>query len=413
VVALARQVVTPQGMVGRLENDPAVLPRDDDVGWRRAYRSTVAGFRTPLQWQDWALPAALLGWAQVEVWVPGIALVLGPRGVLASAALGAALGLVWRRSHPLLSLAVVIVAFAAPLAFGWIAQSTAFVLMVTAALFACGRYARRPAAYVSVPLTALLVLAESVPDPDQDLGGTWWWSMNTLWVFALGAAFRHERRLRDQAADASEARVRAASAEERLRLAQDLHDVLSHSLTVVVVQAEVADAFLDGDAGRCRGAIRNIAATGRSALEETRSLVDLVREQDYAKGVSTPGLTEVPCLVARASAAGLPVRLDMGSMPTLPVEVTATAYRVVQESLTNVLRHAGQVPTQVNVLADWNSLVIEVTNAGSDEPRTDRHGGHGLRGMAERVRSCGGRLTTGPRPQGGFEVRAVLPTGLS
>jgi signal transduction histidine kinase len=309
-------------------------------------------------------------------------------------------------------MALVAGALAAPLAFGWVTQSTGMALILVVALFACGRYGQRPLAYLSVPIAALVVLAESFPDPDQEPAGAWGWSLNTLWVFALGAAFRHERLLRDRAAEATEARARAAHAEERLRLARDLHDVLSHSLAVVVVQAEVADAFLSSDTEHSRGAIRSIAATGRSALEETRRLVTEMRDDESTHLTDhSPGLAELPSLVSRVRSAGLPVRLQMDQIPALSNDVTSTAYRVVQESLTNVLRHAGAVPTDVNVLVDTSGLVIEVTNVEGLQTGTDHPNGHGLQGMRERVLACGGQLASGPDPLGGFSVRAVLPSG--
>ena len=374
---------------------------------------TVVGVRRALAWQDWAPPAALLLLALLEIWVPGRALVVGPRWVFACVALVAAVALVWRRRQPLLCLVLVVITLAAPLPFGWVTQSTAMVLMLVVALFACGRYGRRPLAYLSVPIAAGLVIVESFPDPEQEPADAWGWSLNTILVFALGAAFRHERALRDRAAEATEARARAATAEERLRLARDVHDVLSHSLAVVVVQAEVADAFLRSDPDRSRTAIRNVAATGRSALDETRRLVNVLRDDSSQPASDLPGLTDVPSLVSRVRDAGLPIRLQMDPLPALSHDVTATGYRVVQESLTNVLRHAGPVPTDVNVRVDTNCLVIEVSSSEGPEPVTADQGGHGLQGMRERVLSCGGELTAGREPRGGFRVTAVLPTGQS
>ena len=373
---------------------------------------SVGGVRRRLAWQDWAPPAALLAFAQVEIWAPGAAVVVGPGWALACSALIAAVALVWRRGHPVPCITVVGVALAAPLPFGWVTQSVGMVLMLTMALFACGRYGGRPLAYLGMPVAALLVVAEAIPDPDQQPADAWGWGLNAVWVFALGAAFRHERFLRQRAADASEAQAHAANAEERLRLARDLHDVLSHSLAVVVVQAEVADAYLGSDPDRSRAAMQNVAATGRSALADTRRLVNVLRDQESAEvDADLLGMTDVPSLVSRVRTAGLPIRLQMDQIPALSHELTVTAYRVVQESLTNVLRHAGPVPTRVDVRVDTGTLVIDVSNAEGQQRVGNSEDGHGLQGMRERVLSCGGQLTSGPDPLGGFRVKAVLPTG--
>jgi signal transduction histidine kinase len=230
-------------------------------------------------------------------------------------------------------------------------------------------------------------------------------------VFALGAGFRRERILRRQVASAAKVRTQAAAVQERLRVARELHDILSHSLSVVVVQAEVADTFLDTDQARSREAIRSVAATGRAALDETRRLVNLLRDPDADLPESPlPGLDDIPALVDRIRRSGLPVSLDVGSdLPSLTTDGTVTAYRVVQESLTNVLRHAGQTPTRVGLQSAPGALEIDIRNEGNGLGPTPRQGGHGLLGMRERVQSCGGEMISGPCEGGGFQVRAVLP----
>jgi signal transduction histidine kinase len=355
--------------------------------------------------------------AQVEVWVPGLAKHSGPRVVWALVALGAAAALVVRRRRPLASELVVCAVVLWPVLLGWFIQSTALVLMLVVAVFACGRYGARPSAYLAIPLASALVLSAAGPDPDQTIAGSWAWSLNTVWVFALGAGFRHERLLRDRASAASESRSQAEAAQERLGVARELHDVLSHSLAVVVIQAELADTLLDVDLARSRDAVRQIAAVARTALADTRGIVELLRDPG-AEPSSSPslGLEDVPALVGRVRESGLPVTLTIGSpVPTLSAEVAATAYRVVQESLTNVLRHAGQVPTQVSVETAQGTVIIDVHDDGQTQERDEdetflvEQSGHGLIGMRERVSSCGGDLTSGPSGDGGFRVRAVLP----
>ena len=194
-------------------------------------------------------------------------------------------------------------------------------------------------------------------------------------------------------------------------MAREIHDVLSHCLAVVVVQAEVADTYLASDVDKSREAIRNVATTARSALNDTRKIVGLLRDPDEGDPRPTlPGLDDVPGLVNRVRESGLPVSLHIGeNPPSLTAQITSTTYRIVQESLTNVLRHAGPVPTQVGVEFDPGQVTIEVHNSPGRLPANHEAHGHGLLGMHERVLECGGELTSGPDPVGGFAVKAVLP----
>lgn len=371
----------------------------------------MAGFSWPRQWQDWSVPAVLLIGAECEVWIPGVAKASGPRPIFgAIAALSAGL-LVTRRRHALAATLGICALYLAPAAAGWFIQSLWMVFMLGVSVFAAGRYAERWPAYLAMPAGSLVVLVSATVDPDQggfaDAAG---WSLNTLWVFALGAAFRHERRLRERVSEAAAAASRAEAAEGRVRVARELHDVLSHSLSVVVIQAEVADTYLDKDPDRAHEAIRRIAATARDALGDTRRMVGVLRDpDDVAPGADHLGVSDLPALVDRIRESGVPVTLEVGQdLPTLTAQGTVTAYRVVQESLTNVIRHAGKAPTRVRLTPVQGRLVIEVWDAGSDVVATSS-AGLGLVGMRERVRACGGELTSGPGPDGGFRVRAVLP----
>jgi signal transduction histidine kinase len=378
----------------------------------RRYRREVAASWRPTSWQDWAVPAVLLVGAQLETWVPGVAKMSGPRLFFAVVAVIGAAMLVVRRRHALAASLGLCVIFLIAAMFGWFFQSTSLVLMLVVVVFAAGRYGSRPAAYLAIPAASLVALAASAVDPEQGgLAASWPWSLNTVWVFALGAAFRHERILREQAAEAAEAASRAATAEARVRVARELHDVLSHSLSVVVVQAEVADTFLESDPGKARQAIQRVATTARDALTDTRRMVGFLREPDADEPTASPyGVADVPALVERVRESGVLVTLELSpNLPALTAQATVTAYRVVQEALTNVLRHAGKVPTRVQLVPMDGSLLIEVWDAGSDVVLESSPGGLGLVGMRERVLSCGGEVTTGPGPDGSFRVRVVLP----
>jgi signal transduction histidine kinase len=215
-----------------------------------------------------------------------------------------------------------------------------------------------------------------------------------------------------------DAEARLAAVAERARIARELHDTVAHSLTVVVTLAEAASATAASDAAAAQEAMGQVAATGRDALAEMRRLLGVLRADETGAGpdgaaarTPAPGLDRIDDLVANARAAGLPVRLTVSGRPRrLPSTLDVTAYRTVQESLTNALRHAHE-PTKVQVGLRWSAdeLTIEVTDDGRPPERRAPAGGHGLTGMRERLAVFGGTLSTGPGANGGWHVRAVLP----
>lgn len=360
------------------------------------------------------MPAALLPLGQLEVWVPtfhepnaGI----GPRWVFSVQILCCCGLLLWRRFYPLSVLVGVCAVLAVTVPFGWLLRSQVEVLLLVIVVFAAGRYASRPAAYVALLLAPVLVVAWAIVDPAAPVATSWAWGLNSLWIFALGAWLRHEDEMRTKVVDAAAMAARAEAMESRLDVARDVHDVVSHSLVIVVLQAELAQLHLDTAPDKARAAIEQVAVTARAALGETRDLVDLLRDPDRPAAES-PALTidDVPALIHRMSESGLPVTLSLPpSVPAVTDEVSATAYRVIQEALTNVMRHAGKVPTTVEVHPNPSGIVIDVLDQGTlPDPAIDT-GGHGLRGMRERVLACGGELSATAEPDGGFRVRAVLP----
>jgi signal transduction histidine kinase len=373
---------------------------------------TVTGVRigdARLVWQDWAVPAVLLVGAQAELWFGWVNLT-GPRLLYGAVSLVAAAALLARRRHPLLALVAASTALLLPSLFGWFAQSFWQVLMFVVAVFAAGRYATLRKGLAALVFSMAVGVVGSAADPSTDLASSWGWSLNAVWIFALGVAFRRESQLRARAATAGAAQARAEAAEAQLRLARNLHDVLSHSLSVIVVQSEVADTYLRHDPARTQQAIARVAQVARSALAESRELVSTLRSDPHTTGAAPlPGLDELPALIARVRDSGVNVvyRTD-DNLPSLSPEARHTAYRLVQESLTNVIRHANKADTVVSVTSHHNDLVIEIRNDGdlTDEPAAPA--GHGLAGMHERVRALGGALTTGPVETGGFTVHAVL-----
>jgi signal transduction histidine kinase len=211
----------------------------------------------------------------------------------------------------------------------------------------------------------------------------------------------------------AEQRAERAVAEERARLARELHDVVSHNLSVVILQAAGAQAAGSPDAGT----LEKIERSGRQALVEMRRLLGVLRQpgdQPESPGLSPqPGIADLAPLAEGVRAAGLPVELVINGDPArLPTVVDISAYRIVQEALTNVLKHAGKASAQATVSCGAGEVVIKVTDDGTGPPAGGQpDGGHGLAGMRERVALFGGELAAGPQPEGGFAVRARLPIG--
>ncbi len=208
-------------------------------------------------------------------------------------------------------------------------------------------------------------------------------------------------------------RERAAVGEERARIARELHDVVAHSVGVMVVQAQGAQRMLDRDPERAREALAAIEATGRTALAEMRRSLGVLRKPEgEAPLAPQPGMDGLAALVEQARQSGLSVELVTEGEPApLPSGVDLSAYRIVQEALTNTLKHAGPVPTRVAVRYRGEQLELEISDDGDARrpAAADDGAGQGLVGMRERVALYGGDLHAAPRPEGGFVVRASLP----
>lgn len=236
------------------------------------------------------------------------------------------------------------------------------------------------------------------------------------WLVAAVAIAEAAREWRQNLAQA-EARATAAErtreevarrrvAEERVRIARDLHDSLTHAISVIRVQVGVAVHLARKRGEDVPQALLAIQEASGDAVRELRGTLDVLRDDDHR-----PGLDLLDDLVDRVRGAGLQVRLTVGGQRRdLPDEVDLTAYRIVQESLTNVARHAGTAAAHVRVTYLPDSLTVQVDDDGAADPKRPIKRGTGLTGMAERVENLGGRLRAMPRPEGGFTVRADLPT---
>ncbi len=201
-----------------------------------------------------------------------------------------------------------------------------------------------------------------------------------------------------------------AVADERTRIARDLHDVVAHGVSLIVIQAGAA-RMVSGQPPRAVAALRQVEASGRQALEELRLLLGLLGRDREANLAPQPGLAQLETLAATVRSAGVPVQLRVtGSRRDLSPGLDLTAYRIIQEALTNTLKHAPGASAEVHVDFRDGDLCVEVLDTGGPtEPPAPSPGGHGLTGMRERVALYRGHLEAGPRAGGGFRIRARLP----
>ena len=230
-----------------------------------------------------------------------------------------------------------------------------------------------------------------------------------------GYAARLEQRTAELE-QAREALARQAVTEERLRLARELHDVVAHAMSVIAVQSGVGAHVADSRPGEVGKALAAIEATSRAALTELRRLLGVLRQdgEPQASLTPAPGLANLEGLLAEVAEAGLAVRLRVEGAPSpLPAGVDLSAYRIVQEALTNVVKHAGPAHAQVTIRYRDQEVAVEVIDDGPGVAAVAADGrrgtGHGLIGMVERVAAFGGDLEVGPRPGGGSGVAARLP----
>jgi signal transduction histidine kinase len=239
------------------------------------------------------------------------------------------------------------------------------------------------------------------------------WLAGDLLRARTSEAQEHERRAVELERQRSAALIQAA-ADERARIARELHDVIAHNLSVVVIQAGAAQRVLDEQPEAAREALRQVEETGRVAMTEMRRLLGVLRKGDEDPlTLPQPGVAALDALLDDVRSAGLQVSFrTSGEARTLPPGVDVSVYRIVQEALTNTLRHADASEATVEVRYLPGSVEIEVADDGRGARDTgwDTAGGHGLAGMRERAQLFDGGFEAGPRPTGGFAVRVVLPS---
>ncbi|MER6996120.1 histidine kinase [Streptomyces sp. NPDC000410] len=250
--------------------------------------------------------------------------------------------------------------------------------------------------------------------PGDDMPAPWGTELLTAaWIVAILAAAELARVRREQWAREREERKTAEKRradEERLRIARELHDVLAHSMSVINVQAGVGLALLDSDPEQARTALTTIKAASKEALGEVRQVLDTLRAPGDAPRTPAPGLDRLPELADQAAAAGLTVEVTTdGERAALPPGADLAAFRIVQEALTNVVRHSGSRTARVRIGYAPGRLDLRVDDDGPATGAEQGGSGNGLAGMRERAAALGGRIEAGTRPDGGFRVHAELP----
>jgi signal transduction histidine kinase len=248
--------------------------------------------------------------------------------------------------------------------------------------------------------------------PKGSLSHSTFFTVVTLIVMLLIRRVLGDRERRAQLAERErDVAAREAVVGERARIARELHDAIAHNVSMMVLQAGAERRTLDGQQGGTHAVLQTIEQTGRGALTEMRRLVGMLREDGEDELSPQPGLDDLPHLAAQVREAGLPVELAVeGDKRPLPVGIELSAYRIVQEALTNALKHAGNATASVRVRYGDDTLELEIIDDGPGSvPPIATGGGHGLTGMRERVALYGGRIDTGHKASGGFRVLVLLP----
>jgi signal transduction histidine kinase len=366
---------------------------------------------------DAALAAALLALAVLEIWILGHG--TAPRGITTVAGLAIAAGTAVRRRAPVAGLAAVIGGLGMLMPLQDISSDDDVYfpvagLIITA--YSAGAYGRGwqgPSALLALGAAPVLL---SLGDPDGlSLDSVFFFEIFVAPAYVAGVAIGRRRAREAELTEHAERLDRereqatgAAVAHERARIARELHDVVAHAISVIVVQAQGGVRMVRAEPGEAEQAFGAIERTGREALGEMRRLLGMLHD-DERELAPQPSLRRLGELIGDVERAGLPVELVCeGDASAVPPGVDVSAYRIVQEALTNTLKHAGPASATVRVRCLRSAVELEVTDDGVGAAR--RNGaGYGLTGMRERASLYGGRLETGKGPQGGFSVRARLP----
>jgi signal transduction histidine kinase len=295
----------------------------------------------------------------------------------------------------------------------------ASTLGCTVALYTLVAVAPRRRAVVGVAVMVIAVAVGLAMQPvDLSPGG----AVVNMVIFTGAGVFGYTVRERHERYEAevvsAQAQAARSATEERLRITRELHDIIGHAMSVMVVQAGVVERLIDTDPERARAAVAEIGDTGRRSMTEMRQVLDALREGDLDESrplprEPLPTLAQVPDLVAHVESSGLRVSVtqdrDLAARTSLPEGLQLAAYRVLQEALTNCLAHAAADRAWVEVRESEGALTVVVTDDGRGGTSASGRTGQGLAGMRERVALYGGELVAGPRPEGGYRVEARFP----
>jgi signal transduction histidine kinase len=327
--------------------------------------------------------------------------------------------LLWRRTRPLLMIVGVWVPIALHALLTGDGGLGLYVLWPAwVSLYALAAYSTRRQLITGLAVAVVCLAVHDLNDPVnwRTWDSAWdvvWWDLVAFLPAFVGGSVAGTRRARTLATEKAlvEAEARAAVAEERARIARELHDVVTHHVNLVVLQAMAASGMLDRDPERVREPLQVIERSGREALTEMRRLLGVLREDDAERPLRPqPGVEDVDTLVSSARDAGLSVGLAVSGTPRrLPAGLALTVYRIVQESLTNAARHAAGSRVGVSLRYEPDAVDVAVVDEGGRARDDVPRGGRGLLGMRERVAAFAGTLETGPAEGGGFAVHARLP----
>jgi len=386
------------------------------------YERFVAWFRTL---NPWALDAAL----GTLFTVAGLISMFGgsdpkvdyrdPDALGVVLSLAVSLPFFFRRRAPFATAVVSTGAVTLMLLLGYQSNTQTQMILVSAYTLAShAEGARRVLGFVAIEVGVGTVAAVGTPGASTSeiiLAGAFYAA-----AYFFGSAMRNRRLYLDEVEERAavverehEEASKRAIADERLRIAQELHDVVAHSMGVIAVQAGVGSHVIDTDPAEAKKSLDAISTTSRTTLGEIRRLLGVLRADDDGGYEPAPGLADLDRLITDIRGAGLTVDVHIdGERHDLPPGVDLTAYRIVQEAITNVLKHAGPAEVIVTVGYEPDMVRLEVVDDGRGVNGRSSGGGHGLVGMRERVAVYGGTLETGPRAGGGFRVAACLPYGV-
>jgi signal transduction histidine kinase len=351
---------------------------------------------------------------EIVRWHPADLALAVPAGLLAT------LPLALRRKNPLVSFVLVAAGTTGVLlvAEGLDNHSTALVVIVLFAPYSLGRYCSGHDVWLGgLAVVASVILFDLYDDARFDRVG-FVFSLGFIggpWIYGVALKLRRDREARLTARTRELERVQAerarqAVASERARIAQELHDVVSHAIAITVLQARGGRNMLGVDEGSVRRSLDAIEHTNTQALSDMRRLLFLLRDtDDPGDAAPPPSLARLTPLLAELRESGLPVTLTMtGNGDDVPPGIDISAYRIIQEALTNVVKHAGPATATVSITHGSDDLHLVVEDTGASTPTASKHG-LGLIGIRERVAVVGGQVEAGPNPRGGFRVNAHLP----